>query len=114
MREIEELAGEKSELLAQIKSLTEEVSGYQNRIRETKSQTNEKQGLPHLSALSFLTSSSSLCLSPLSLLSLLLSVLLLFLSSVSVWPSDPIEGVREEERAPAPLRSEDERDGRRH
>jgi cell division septum initiation protein DivIVA len=62
MREIEELAGEKSELLAQIKSLTEEVSGYQNRIRETKSQTNEKQGLPHLSALSFLTSSSSLCL----------------------------------------------------
>jgi hypothetical protein len=107
MREIEELAGEKSELLAQIKSLTEEVSGYQNRIRETKSQTNEKQGLPHLSALSFLTSSSSLSVSPLSLLSL-------SLPSSSSLPSDPIEGVREEERAPAPLRSEDERDGRRH
>jgi chromosome segregation ATPase len=45
MREISELSGEKSELLAQLKSLTEDVCGFQNRIRETKGQTNEKQGL---------------------------------------------------------------------
>jgi hypothetical protein len=46
LKELAELADEKSGLLAQLKSLTDEVCGYQARIRETKTQTNEQQGTP--------------------------------------------------------------------
>lgn len=55
LKEMTELAEEKSGLLAQLKSLTDEICGYQTRIRETKSKTNEKQGHVPLLLLSSLS-----------------------------------------------------------